>query len=175
MFTARKVPDVMLFALVAANNQRQLDAIASFFHLDRTNSAEGSDYTNPTQTRLTVTAAAATDLATSVALANNIRTVLNTHFPDLIAHDTVATALLATPVATDLATGITLGNAEKAAYNTHLTLSGAHYTNDSTNATAATNASDQSSLNTLLNEMKADINAHMASAPAGSIVNVVAA
>ena len=40
-----------------------------------------------------------------------------------------------------------------------------HFTADATNTIAAANATDQTSLNTLLNELKTDINAHMASAP----------
>lgn len=165
------VPDDIAFALLAAHNQRQVDAIASFFHLSQTESTNRSNYMAPTVTRLRVLSANASDLATSVTLVNEVKLVLNQHFPDLVAHDTVASAAIATADATDLATGITLANAMKAAYNTHLSAANVHFTNDGTNTTAATNASDQATLNTLLNEMKTDINAHLASAPAGTFID----
>ena len=44
-----------------------------------------------------------------------------------------------------------------------------------TRKAAAANASDQNSLNTLLNELKTKINAHMADAPSGKLLRAVSA
>jgi hypothetical protein len=172
-FNVRKLPNDAVFALVAASNQQQTDAIGSFFHRDRTCASSHQDFRSPTVTRVTVTAATASSEGTSVTLANDIKAALNLHFADSVAHSTALSAAIATADATDVTTAITLGNACKAAFNTHRTESNVHFNNDSTNAVAATNASDQSSLNTLLNEMKGDINAHLASAPTGVFINLV--
>jgi hypothetical protein len=171
-FTVRKTPDTLLFTLVAAWNARQVASVASFFHYDITQITTDTDYMNPTVANDVVATANASSLATSVALVNSIKRVVNRHFADARAHK-VANTLITTADATDLATGITLGNAIKAAYNTHIASTTYHSTADSTNATAATDASDQSTLNTLLNEIKADLNAHVISAPVGAQLNVV--
>jgi len=172
----RKAPLDMLFALVAEQNRRQLDAISTtYFHACQCETVTGGAG-GVTITRTTISTANASDLATSVALVNAIKVVVNKHFADSAAHSTgTASALVTTADATDLATGITLGNALKAAYNTHRTASNVHYNNDSTNAVSSTDATDQTSLNTLLNEMKGDVNAHIASAPTGSYIKLVSA
>lgn len=171
----RKVPLEMLFALVAEQNRRQADAVSTTsFHACQCETITGG-VGGVTITRTTITAANASDLATSVTLVNATKALVNKHFADTAAHNTAVSAQVATADATDLATGITLGNALKAAYNTHRSAAGVHYNNDGTNAVTSTDASDQSSLNTLLNEMKGDINAHIASAPTGSFLRLVSA
>jgi hypothetical protein len=167
----RGMPDSVVFGVVAALNQLQTDAIGSSFHQSRTE-ITGGDHRNPTITRVTISSANATDLATSLTLVNELKTDLNVHFADAIAHNTAVSAAVTTAAATDLATAITLANALKAAYNTHLAAANVHFTNDGTNAIAAVNATDQTSLNTLLNEFKTDLNAHMASAPNGTWINI---
>lgn len=128
------------------------------------------------RTERTVTAAAATDLATSLVLVNQIRAIYEFHRVDLHAHAVAdATNVIAAAVATSLATAITLANELKSDYNAHRSQSTVHVTNDSGNAIAATNASDQSSLNTLLNELKADLNLHMLSGPIAKSIRIVAA
>lgn len=173
-YRVRKTTDAMVFAIVAQQNARQQASVASFFHADITQKPGGS-YQAPTVTNDTITAANASDLATSVTLANNCKAVINRHFADDYAHDSAVSAQVATADATDLATGITLANALKAAYNTHRAAASVHFTNDGANATAATDATDQSSLNTLLNEIKTDFNAHVISAPIGSMIRLVPA
>jgi hypothetical protein len=172
----RALPDEILFAVVAANNQNMTDNIASLFHLDRTAATPttGVDYKNPSTTRLSISSANASSLSTSVTLVNELKTKINVHFADSIAHNTAVSAAISTATATDLATGITLGNAIKAAYGTHLSAANVHFTNDSTNTIAAADATDQTSLNTLLNELKADLNLHMASAPKGVWIDLTA-
>lgn len=172
-FDIRKLPDEIVFGLVEAHNQRMVDAVGSSFHADTTSTTSRTDYTKPVRTDLQVTAANASDLATSIALVNDIYDVVQLHFADTLAHDSAVSAALDVPVATDLATAITRGNALKAAVNTHHSAANVHYNNDGTNWIAAADASDQSSLNTLLNEMKGDVNAHIVSAPAGAMINLV--
>lgn len=137
--------------------------------------ATGADYTGspdaPSSTALTVTAATASSLNTSITLANNIRQVLNQHFADDVAHNAAdSTNPVSTAVATNLATVETLLNDCKAAFNAHLTQSGVHITDDAINTVATADASDQSSANALANALKTAINAHLASAPTGHSV-----
>lgn len=120
-------------------------------------------------TERTITAANASDLATSITLVNELRKAYEFHrvdYGDGMAHlasDT--TNAIAAPYATDLATAITLANELKTDYNAHRSQSGVHHVSDGGNAISSANASDQSSLNTLLNELKTDFNAHIAAAP----------
>lgn len=169
----RKTPDSVAFALAAAYNQRQVDGISTFFHLDRTSTTNATDYKNPTVTRVTITSAAASDPATLVTMANELKADINIHFADSVAHNTAVPAAVATATATNTATAITLLNALKTAYNAHLTASNVHYTNDSTNSVSAATATDEATAITMANEMKGDFNAHVASAPAGTYINLV--
>lgn len=130
----------------------------SSFHLDATSSA--------------ITAANATDLASSLLLAEQIRGVYNTHLDNDAAHK-IKDPKPALAAATELATAITLANAIKADYNTHRASTTYHYNADATNVTSSADATDQTSLNTLLNELKTDLNAHLASGPAGSLAQLI--
>jgi hypothetical protein len=146
---------------VVATNHNALKAqigAGSNFHLDKSERA--------------VTAANASSESTSIALANDVMNVYLFHLADTLAHkeEDPAPALVK---ATTLATAITLANAVKADYNTHRASTTYHYNADSTNAVAASDASDQSTLNTLLNEIKTDLNAHMASGPAAASLRLV--
>lgn len=82
------------------------------------------------------------------------------------AHKVIDTTLAGTVTVasiTSVATANTALNAVKAAYNTHIASTTYHYTADSTNSTAATDATNQATGDTLANELKADFNAHIAS------------
>jgi hypothetical protein len=174
---ARNLPDELVYALVAAHNQRQVDSIGSSFHLSRTEITNRGDYRNQSVTRLSIAANALSNDAARVVRANAIKAALNLHYADMVAHDTVQTATIATADATDLTSANTLINACKASYNTggHINTAGVHFTNDATNTIAAANATDAASFDTLAAEMTTDINAHMASAPAGTVVTPVSA
>lgn len=154
-------PNVSLW--VAAHNDLKLQIGAgAFFHLDKS--------------ELTITLANATDLATSLALCNNITGVYIFHFADTLAHKIAdVTALPLLGAATTLATAITAANLIKASLATHIASTTVNYAADSTNTIAAANATDQGSLNTLLNELKTDINAHMASGVASASLRLVSA
>lgn len=122
---------------------------------------------------LAVTAPDATNLATSITLANDILRVLNTMYADTAAHKSAVTAQLALSnlLSTDiLATVQTRANALKTSYEGHRTAANVHFTNDTTNTITAANATDQTTLNALLIELKGDINAHILAALAGQHV-----
>lgn len=165
-------PDDGVYALVAAHNQRQVDAIASFFHLSQTESTNRGNYLAPTVTRLRILSPNATDLPTSLTLCNELKAAINVHFADLVAHDTVASTAIATADATDLTTAQALANAIKAAFNTHLTQANVHFTNDGTNTNATAAATDQATTNALANALKGNFNAHFASAPVGTFIDM---
>lgn len=114
----------------------------------------------------TVATANASSLSTSVALTKALIVAYNLHIADLLAHGAAdATNTVASTYADviNLATAITAANQLKAAYNAHRSQSGVHPNDDSGHETTASDATDQSSLNTLLNELKGDFNAHIAS------------
>lgn len=179
MFTVRKVPDAVLFALVAERNQAKLDDVVrtnTLFHLDQTNdpaAALSADYQNPTVTRLKITAANATNLATSLTLIAELRGKLNTHYADTIAHDTAVSAASTSVAATNTATVVTEVNILKGELNAHFTAASVHFNNDSTNTITSATATDQTTADTMLNEIKTAVNAHMKAAPGGAFINLV--
>lgn len=173
-FKTRKVPDVMVNALVAAWNAKQVADVAAFFHADTTQKTSG-EYTALTVTNDTVTSANGTNDATNIVLINEMKGVINRHFSDTLAHDSAVSAQIATADATDGATAITLVNALKADYNTHRTASNVHFNNDSTNVVTNADATDTATTSTLANEIKGDVNAHITSAPTGSMIELIPA
>lgn len=123
---------------------------------------------NPASITLEITADA-TDLATSIALANSLRARLNLHLlstGDVGAHRAASAATVTAAVAVDLATAITLANMEKARFNTHRTEAGVHINNDAANVVVSADAVDQATLNTLATEIKNRFNAHVSAAAA---------
>jgi hypothetical protein len=111
-----------------------------------------------------IKSANSSSLATSITLANELKAALNLHLASTGhqgVHKTASAAAIAAANASSLATGITLGAEMKADFNTHLTESGVHLLNDSTNTvTAAHSITLQSELNTLLNDIKTQVNLH---------------
>lgn len=119
----------------------------------------------------TVTAAASSSLETSRTLLIALLVAYDAHARDALAHDVLSEDdLLPDPLADiiyDLRGGllsdlIEVANDFKDIYNAHLDRSGVHPTDDTTNAVVAADATDQTSLNTLLNAMKTAFNAHFA-------------
>lgn len=76
--------------------------------------------------------------------------------------DSTYTNFVTSPKAVDLPTAIVLANALKAAYNLHCAVATGyhHKAADATNTVGAVDADDLAKLETLLNEMKGDVNAH---------------
>jgi hypothetical protein len=112
----------------------------------------------------TIRSANSSSLATSITLANELRAAIVAHLAST-GHQGVHMAASATgiaaPIASSLATGITLAAELKADFNTHLTEAGVHLKNDSTNTVTAAHAITlQAELDTLLNDIKTQMNAH---------------
>jgi hypothetical protein len=165
----RKVPDAIVFALVAVYNlfKRELcSSISSYPHCDITSTTSG-DYTAPTSSALLPSSASATTLPTTITRAENIRTVLLVHFLDAIAHvaaDAVAYAAITTttvPLATDQATVNAALNAMKAAWNTNLASTATHFTADSTYTVATADATDLASSEALANALYTAVRGHI--------------
>lgn len=121
-----------------------------------------------------ISAANATDLASSLTLCRQIVGVYLAHLDNDAAHKikNPKPAITVESVVA-LASAITAANAVKSSYNTHRASTTYHYNADATNVVTSSDATDQTSLNTLLNELKTDLNAHCASAPAGSLAQLV--
>lgn len=114
-------------------------------------------------------------LPIALALVNQILEVYKFHMADTCAHKTTGLALASYVHATTLATAITRANDVKAKFNTHRASTTYHYTADTTNDVTASDATDQSSLDTLLDDLKTQLNAHMASGPAAKSLRLVGA
>ena len=160
-------------AVVAAINAL-LDAnLSTQVHRDKTSTPAG-DSLNPSSTLLAIASAAASSLGTSITLANEIKGVLAVHMADTSAHlvaDSTNVNFDGYALASNLATGIALANAIKVDYEAHRVDTSSHVNADSTHTISASAATDQNSLNTLLNELKSDINAHIADG--GSVQRLV--
>jgi hypothetical protein len=145
------------------------------FHADQTPATNASDPFNPSASTLAVTATNATDLPSSITLANQIRQVLNQHMADSVSHVSAdGTNPVSTAVAVDLTSVEALLNACKTAFNAHLTQSGVHVFNDGINTVSTSNATHLASSEALANALKTAINAHMGAAPTGESVAMVA-
>lgn len=153
------------------NNARRLDMMkikaGTIFHADAS---------------AAITAPAATDLPTSIVLANALKASYNAHCASAcdavtgqgchIAAD--ATNPTAVANATDLTSVEALLNDLKSKYNSHRVLTSSHPTADGTNASAAAAATDQATSNTLANDLKTQMNAHYAAAMASQATLLVA-
>jgi hypothetical protein len=111
-----------------------------------------------------IKSANSSSLATSITLANELKAAINLHLAST-GHQGVHMAASAETIAaadsSSLATGITLATEMKSDFNTHLTESGVHMLNDSTNSVTAPHAITlQAELDTLLNDIKTQVNAH---------------
>jgi len=107
-------------------------------------------------------------MPTIIALINDIRTNYNAHISEGgNVHDVnLSGSVVTTAVATDEATAYTLANAIKTAYNLHCALgNGAGHVDgaDATNTTAAAAATTTATLVALVEELRADYEAHRAS------------
>lgn len=124
-----------------------------------------------------IKSADSSSLATSITLANELKAALNLHLASTGhqgVHMAASAETIAAPAASNLATGITLAAEMKADFNTHLTESGVHMLNDSTNTVTAAHAITlQAELDTLLNDIKTQVNLHrLGSMSAGFIATL---
>lgn len=173
MLKVRRQLEDMISGAIAANNQRLVDGISTFFHLSQYEATNRPDSFNYTVTRDTIVTAAATTFEEAIALANEIKIDYDAHFTDEIAHDTASSAAVTIEDATDTATGAALMNEMKANFNAHNIAAGVHYTNDDTNTvTAADATSDLTEYVALANDLREQFNDHVISAPAGTYIQV---
>ncbi len=115
-------------------------------------------------------------LATALTLVNEMLAWYAFHMADTLAHKTTGVALASYTPATTLATAITRANDIKAKYNTHRASTTYHYTADGTNVIAAADAATlQAELDTLLLELRTDMNLHGASGVSAKSVRLVGA
>lgn len=113
-----------------------------------------------------VTTPNATDLASSLALTKALLTAYAQHRTDPLHHraaDSTNTVESGVAAVVGLPSAITAANQLKVAFNAHRSQAGVHWSNDASHAVTSPDATDQSSLNTLLNEMKGNVNGHFAS------------
>ena len=176
---SRKDVDSVARALVQQYNALHQATIATTvdgYHRDISGVPSG-DFSAPSSADLQVSADDATDLASSQALALNLKGVLSVHFADDQAHliaDTVNVTFEGDGyVADTLAHAEVLANQMKADFNAHLTQSGVHLNNDMGNTVVSADATDQGSLDTLLNETKVNVNAHILSGPTVGRVKLI--
>ncbi len=133
----------------------------------------GGDFSFPTSSNLQVSAATASNLATTLTLAKNVQGVMKVHFADDSAHliaDTVnvtfETLLIDnTSGATQLSSVILMLNREKLDFNAHLSQSGVHLKTDAHNTVSASDATDLGTSETLANALKTAVNSHILSGP----------
>ncbi len=122
----------------------------------------------------TVTVADATNLATSLKLVNHLTAVYKFHMDDTLAHKIQGVALASYAPVKSLATAIVRANDIKSKFNTHRASTTYHYSADTTNDVTASNAtSTQNELDTLLNDIKVQMLAHMASGPVAKSLRLV--
>lgn len=150
--------------VTAFNGLKAQVGAGAFFHLDKGEYAAAS--------------ATASSLDTSVTRTRECVSLFKTHFADTLGHKVVdpnaGLAALTVAGVYDLATAIVAANAIKAAYNLHRASTTFHYNADATNTVTSADASDQTSLNTLVNELVVDFTAHIASGPTAPSIRVVA-
>ena len=187
--TTRRAPGLAIpIALAIGHNKlcAQTALVSALFHADQTSTTTGDAFIAPAFAALQVTAAAASDLPTSLTLAANIIGFCKTHFADGIstdpyfcgAHkipDAVNAALLpAAPI--DLPTLVAALNTLKSTINAHFIMvapSAVHFTNDATNTIAAAGATVLADSITLANAIKTALNAHVLSAPTTPMIKIV--
>lgn len=129
-----------------------------------TSDAAGAAPVHTDRDERTVAVANASSLDTSLALCKALLTVYAAHAPDALHHHTgdETNAVASVPAdVIDLPSAITAANELKAAFNAHRVENNTHWTDDTTNVVSSPDATDQTSVNTLLNELKTDLNAHL--------------
>lgn len=162
----RKTQAASVFALAKAFREFRLELAAADSKIHASVSkvqASTSNYKVPVGTTDAAASANASNLATSITLADELTALCNRHAADDGAHKAAYSAApIAVTALTTEAHVVARANAIKTWYEAHRASTTYHPTADATNTIAASDATDQSSANTLLNELKTDINAHIA-------------
>jgi hypothetical protein len=172
--TVRRGTDAALYALVAQFDalRRIVAQAAGQFHLEVSGVGTG-DFTTPTLFPLVFAAGPATDLASLLALCNELAGRHRAHTRDGFAHlvaDTQSDLANAPPAS--LADAITFLNDAKAKFNAHLSQQGVHVTSDPNKITAP-DASDLQTAMDLANTYRALFNTHIQAAPPGASIQLI--
>lgn len=167
--------DSVCRALVKQYNRLHEDTVADdgYVHSDKSGVMTSVDYTDPESKLLQVEAADATDLATSVTLTNALRAVMMEHFDDDVAHrvadSTSVGALDGYADAEDLDDVQDQLNVMQHTFNAHLdravSLVKCHLNDDDVNEVTTAAATNQATSNTLANDLKSALNAHIDEGP----------
>ena len=162
-------------AVVIAQHNAVIDEIARLkdtVHYDVSSERRGS-YDAPTSAPWEVTAPNATNLATAITLAADIKLIAGYHLRDALAHADPTPLAFTAPDPTDEASLVAWCTELKTDYNGHLEDTDAHQKTDVTNAISASTPTNTAECVTLLNEAKADLNAHILDAPIAKKIKTV--
>jgi hypothetical protein len=155
---------------IAQLNKLRLDVLkikaGAVFHADATTA---------------ITAPNASEINSSIVLANQLKALLNAHYASACdastgigAHISAdASNVIATADASDLTSVEALLNACKTSYEAHRASTVFHPTADGTHTITSATATDQGTSNTLGNEMKTDCSAHFAAAFGSQAIQLV--
>lgn len=130
---------------------------------DATNEATAITLANNIKLQLNNHLAALSELDELIVIVNELKTNYNLHRQSTVFHalaDAVNDVVLAD--ATDLATCIALANDIQAKYNAHLAQAGVHINNDATNSSVAPVATNLATLITLAGDIQVEFTLHMA-------------
>jgi len=160
--------DVLIKLLLREHNNavQAIAELESRVHADRSSESAGARDL-PSSTALEVTAPNATNLATAITLALDLKRVAFAHFRDDLAHKEAGEFDLGVVDPTNEASLVAWCTAYKVEHNGHLEDTDKHLIADVTNAIAASTPTDLAECITLLNEAKTDLNAHILDAPTG--------
>jgi len=138
------------------------------YHRSLTSDGDIGFWTDPDATVLTVSAPDATNAATLYTLVNQIYGVMKLHFEDDAAHlvaDTMNVDFVTTPFASTTATAVALVNQLVTDFTNHLNEASVHRKDDDGNAVTAVTATDESTAIDRANDLKDQLNSHMADGP----------
>lgn len=175
----RKTSEDIADALVAAFNKLKADVISTKVHRDVTSQpSAGSDFSNPTASAYTISAANSTETGTTglntlITLVNDIKLKYNTHVVDSFAHKAADTITSTAANATDQTTADTLLNDLKSKYSTHIASATIHDNADSTNTETNANGTNLATAQTLANDLKTQFNAHIQSGIKAPSINLI--
>lgn len=110
-----------------------------------------------------------------IDLVNELTAVYKFHMADTFSHKVAGVALTSYAKVATQAAAITQANDIRTKYETHRASTTYHYVADSTNTISSSAAVTLSDLVTLVNELKAKINLHMADGPACKHIRLVSA
>lgn len=178
--TVRKTSECVEYALAAAFNAFKKDVatnLTTLPHADITSTTSG-DFSAPASSPYVVTADNGDGtIAVLRTLCLDLYNVYLAHLADTQAHKVADTApALVLPTSSSSLSALeTFVNAVQTDYNTHRASTTYHYTADTTNVSSAATADDQAKSDTLANDLKTQINAHVQAGFTSPSLNLIGA